>query len=134
SNQWIEVNWKPEKGQLYPTGIEVKNHNRRGMLANVSSAISGVHANIEDLKIEQRAGSMSSLNILVEVEDRKHLATLLRGIRGVEGVVKVARRNQVGFGRRGIPSRGIGAAIKGMVSFGRRSLFKVQSDKGKQDE
>lgn len=128
SNQWIEVNWKPEKGQLYPTGIEVKSYNRRGMLANVSSAISDAQGNIEDLKIEQRAGSMTSLKILVEVEGRNHLATLLRGIKSVEGVVNVARRNQIGLGQ-GTPSRGIGAAIKGMVSLGKRSLFRTQSKK-----
>lgn len=128
SNQWIEVSWKSEKGQLYPTGIEVKSRNRRGMLANVSLAISNTNANIEDLKIEQRVGSMTSLKILVEVEDRLHLATLLRGIKSVEGVVKVTRCNQVGLGRH-VPSRGIGAVIKGMVSFGKRSLFKSQSKK-----
>lgn len=133
SNQWIEVSWKPEKGQLYPTGIEVKSYNRRGMLANVSSAISDANANIEDLKIEQRAGSITSLKILVEVEGRNHLATLLRGIKGVEGVVKVARRNQAGLGQ-SQPSRGIGAAIKGMVSFGKRSLFKTQSKQNQKDK
>ncbi len=125
--QWVEVKWRSEKGQLYPTGIEVKSHNRRGMLANVTTMISEAQANIDDLKIEQRAGSMTSLKILVEVEDRKHLATVLRSIKSVEGVVSVARRNQVGLGQVE-SSRGIGAAIKGMVSLGKRSLFKSSGD------
>lgn len=133
NSQWIEVNWKPEKGQLYPTGIEVRNYNRRGMLANISTAISEAQANIEDLKIEQRAGSMTSLKILVEVEDRKHLATVLRAIKAAKGVVKVGRRSQIGLGK-SVPSRGIGAVIKGMVSFGKRSLFKAQENRNSEDK
>ncbi len=133
NNQWIGVNWKSEKGQLYPTGIEVKNYNRRGMLAHISSAISNAHANIEDLKIEQRIGAMSRLKILVEVEDRKHLAAVLRHIKVLEGVVRVSRRNQAGLGHK-ISNRGIGAAIKGMVSFGKRNLFKAQTVKDKKNE
>jgi len=123
-SQWIEVNWKGEGGHLYPTGIEVKSRNRRGLLANVSTVISDAQANIEDLKIEQRAGSMTSLRILVEVEDRKHLANVLRKVRSVEGVVTVGRRNQVGLGNI-THGRGISAAIKDMVSFG--NLFKSKS-------
>lgn len=130
SNQWVEVNWKPEKGLLYPTGIEVKSRNRRGMLANVSTVISEAQANIEDLKIEQRGGSMSHLKILVEVEDRKHLASVLRTIKGVEGVVSVTRRNQMGLGRK-TSGRGIGEAIKGMVSLSKRGFFKKSSDQKK---
>jgi len=124
-NHWLEVNWGPEKGRLYPTGIEVRNHNQRGMLANISATIAEAQANIEDLKIEQRGGSISSLNILVEVEDRRHLANVLRMIKALDGVVTVNRRNQVGLGHRA-HTRGIGAAIKGMVSLGKRSLFKSQ--------
>jgi GTP pyrophosphokinase len=130
SGQCIEVSWKPEKGHFYPTGVEVKSHNRRGMLANVSTAISEAQANIEDLKIEQRGGAMSHLKILVEVEDRKHLAAVLRKIKGVEGVISVVRRNQMGLGQKQ-SGKGFGAAIKDMVSFGKLNIFKGSADSDK---
>ncbi len=130
-NHWLEVNWGPEKGRLYPTGIEVRNHNERGMLANISAVIAETQANIEDLKIEQRGGSIASLKILVEVEDRDHLAKVLRNIKALDGIVSVSRRNQVGLGKE-IYARGIGSAIKGMVSLGKRSLFKSQSGSKKE--
>ncbi|MDT8376938.1 MAG: bifunctional (p)ppGpp synthetase/guanosine-3',5'-bis(diphosphate) 3'-pyrophosphohydrolase [Mariprofundaceae bacterium] len=132
NNHWLEVNWGPEKGRLYPTGIEVRNHNQRGMLANVSATIAEAQANIEDLKIEQRGGSIASLKILVEVEDRDHLAKVLRNIKALDGVVTVSRRNQVGLGQKS-HARGIGAAIKGMVSLGKRSLFKSQPEQKKKE-
>jgi (p)ppGpp synthase/HD superfamily hydrolase len=131
-NHWLEVNWGSEKGRLYPTGIEVRNHNQRGMLANISAVIAEAQANIEDLKIEQRGGSLASLKILIEVEDRDHLAKVLRNIKALDGVVTVSRRNQVGLGQE-IHARGIGAAIKGMVSLGKRSLFKSQPGSKKEE-
>ena len=132
--RWLEVNWRSEKGRLYPTGIEIRNHNQRGMLANISATIAESQANIEDLKIEQRGGSVASLQILLEVEDRRHLASVLRNIKALDGIVKVSRRNRVGLGQK-LYTRGIGAAIKGMVSKGRRSLFKTQpAQKGKGDK
>ncbi|MFC1536999.1 ACT domain-containing protein, partial [Pseudomonadota bacterium] len=124
-NHWLEVKWSPEKGHLYPTGIEVRNHNQRGMLANITATIAEAQANIEDLKIEQRGGSVANLKILVEVEDRLHLAKVLRKVKALDGVVTVGRRNRVGLGQK--PQGGIGAAIKDMVSLGRRSLFKSQA-------
>ena len=131
-SHWLEVNWRPEKGRLYPTGIEVRNHNQRGMLANISAAIAEAQANIEDLKIEQRVGSIASLNILIEVEDRDHLANVLRNIKALDGVVAVSRRNRVGLGRK-VHEKGIGAAIKGMVSLGKRSIFKSQPGPKKEE-
>jgi len=123
--QWLEVSWKPDSGKLYPTGIEVVTRNQRGMLAAVSGSIADSSANIDDLKIEQRAGSMTSLNLLVEVEDRTHLAQVLRSIKSLDGVVKVQRRNRPEQGRPQAP--GIGGVLRGMVSIGRRRLWPSRS-------
>ncbi len=97
SGNWLEVNWKPQPGQLFKTGIEVRSQNERGMLARVTNSIASARSSIEDLKLRQKGGSMTELLFLIEVEDRKHLADVIRSIRGVDGVVRVQRRNQVGL-------------------------------------
>ncbi len=94
---WLEVNWQAQPGELFKTGIEVRSHNERGMLARVSNSIADANASIDDLKLHQKGGSMTEMLFLIEVEDRKHLADVLRTIRGVPGVTRVQRRNQVGF-------------------------------------
>jgi len=88
---WMSVDWKPEEGKLYRTSLELKTLNRRGMLASVSGGIASFGASIDDLRIHQLAGDMTTLNVLIEVNDRVHLAKLMRGLRAIEGVVRVRR-------------------------------------------
>ncbi len=115
---WLEVKWQGEKARLYPTAIEVKTRNERGMLARVSGCIAENDANIEDIKIRQFEGSMTMLSILVEVSDRTHLAAVLRAVRRLPGVVGVSRRTEGGLPERGHVRKRLGEAIRGMVSRG----------------
>ncbi|EAU55585.1 RelA/SpoT family protein [Mariprofundus ferrooxydans] len=93
----LEVQWEGKPGELFSTGIEVHSKNKRGMLANVTHNIAEANSGIEDLKLTQRGGAMTELLFLVEVEDRKHLAQVIRAIKSVDGVTSVARRNRVGL-------------------------------------
>ncbi|MDQ6972260.1 MAG: bifunctional (p)ppGpp synthetase/guanosine-3',5'-bis(diphosphate) 3'-pyrophosphohydrolase [Mariprofundaceae bacterium] len=95
SEAWLKVDWKPEIGKLYSTSLEIRTRNRRGMLALISGEISSFDASIEDLRIHQLAGDMTTLNIIVEVTDRVHLARVMRGLRRLEGVVRVRRNMQL---------------------------------------
>ncbi|MFQ5346109.1 MAG: RelA/SpoT family protein, partial [Mariprofundus sp.] len=97
SRDFLEVEWEARSGQLFKTGIEVRSRNRRGMLASVTQCIADASSSIEDVKLKQRGGAMTELLFLVEVEDRVHLAQVLRSIKAVDGVVRVGRRNQVGL-------------------------------------
>ena len=50
----IEVRWAGPKYSLYPVELTLETEDRQGMLADVTSAISGVHSNIQN--IEARTG------------------------------------------------------------------------------
>jgi len=104
----LEVEWQAKPGELFSTGIEVHSRNKRGMLANVTRNIAEANSGIEDLRLTQRGGEMTELLFLVEVEDRKHLAQVMRAIKSVDGVSSVARRNRVGLS--GKPAAGEKAA------------------------
>ncbi|MFQ5582201.1 MAG: RelA/SpoT family protein [Mariprofundaceae bacterium] len=114
---WLDVHWSPQEGQSFPTGIGIKTRNERGMLARVSNCIAESAANIDDIKIHQRGGSVTDLHILIEVADRTHLATVLRNIKATDGVVSVRRENRVGLTK--ARGRGFGRAIRDMVFRGR---------------
>jgi len=115
---WLEANWRGEGGQFYPTAIQVKAQNERGMLARVSGTFAECHANIDDIKLRQFEGSMTLMSLLVEVSNRKHLATVLRAVKALDGVVSVSRLTQGGLSKRVRVRKGIGEAIKGMVTRG----------------
>ncbi len=88
---WVDVQWTPDPGELYPTLLEIKTRNRRGMLSAVSGSIAKCGGEIEDLRIHQLAGSVTTLTILIEVSDRVHLANVMRAIRRVDDVIRVKR-------------------------------------------
>jgi len=111
----LEIEWQAKPGQLFKTGIEVRSRNMRGMLARVTQCIADAGSCIEDVKLNQRGGAMTELLFLVEVEDRVHLAQVLRSIRTVDGVVRVGRRNQVGLSGK-TESRALGETLRDFFS------------------
>ncbi|MDQ6970675.1 MAG: bifunctional (p)ppGpp synthetase/guanosine-3',5'-bis(diphosphate) 3'-pyrophosphohydrolase [Mariprofundus sp.] len=125
---WIEVDWQSQSGALFKTGIEVRSRNRRGMLANVTRSIADSGSSIEDLKLNQRGGSMSLLLFLIDVEDRVHLAHVMRAIKSVEGVVKVERRNAVGLSGKK-ESRALGETLRDFFASRKTSASKTSASK-----
>ena len=124
SKDWLEVNWQGEKGRSFLTGIALLTKNERGMLARVSQCIAASSSSIEDLQLHQRAGATTELLFLVSVEDRKHLADLLRNLKNVPGVVRVGRRNQVGLQAKP-ETKGLGETLLGI--FGGRKHSKEKT-------
>jgi len=128
SRDFLEVEWEAQAGQLFRTGIEVRSLNKRGMLARVTQCIADASSSIEDVKLKQRGGVMTELLFLVEVEDRVHLAQILRSVKAIDGVVRVVRRNQVGLS--GKPeSRALAETLRDFFS---RKHASSKSDKNKE--
>jgi len=119
---WLEVDWPSKANKLHPTAIEVYTEDLCGMLSHVTGLISKTKANIDDVHLEQRAGQMTHIYILVSVQDRVHLANILRGIRLIDGVIKVQRKNHRELHTHHNTS--IGDTLVGMLAKGRRSLLK----------
>lgn len=88
----VEVNWEPQAGKMFKTTIEIFCQNERGSLGRVTSCLSEQGVNIEDIRIEQRLGSLSSLFILIEVEGRLHLSQLFKALKAMPHVARVHRR------------------------------------------
>jgi (p)ppGpp synthase/HD superfamily hydrolase len=60
------------------------------MLADVTSAIAGVHANIQN--IEARTGdNRAYIDVTVDIVDLEHLEKIISSLRKIEGVYQVER-------------------------------------------
>ncbi len=62
------------------------------MLATIAAAVADANANIEDVTISERNERNSNIRFVINVRDRKHLADVIRTVRGVKTVVRVARK------------------------------------------
>jgi guanosine-3',5'-bis(diphosphate) 3'-pyrophosphohydrolase len=86
----IEVEWVGPKGAFYPVKLVLITEDRQAMLADVTSAIAGVHANIQNL--ETRTGdNRAYIDVTVEIVDLEHLEKIISSLRKIEGVYQVER-------------------------------------------
>ena len=87
----LDVEWAPEPDGEFPVGIRVEVGNRRGALAVVAGAIAEQGSNIENVHSREKDGMTSALELLVAVRGRKHLARVMRRLRQIPLVMRIAR-------------------------------------------
>lgn len=85
------VEWEEEQKREFSTEIKVVTDNKRGVLAKVASAISEMGSNIENVNMDELDGLTSALRFVIKVEDRKHLARIIRRLRALPPVLRISR-------------------------------------------
>jgi RelA/SpoT family (p)ppGpp synthetase len=90
-DKWISVTWSPAHDRLFHVEIKAEVTNRMGVLAQVAAAISGTETNIDRVSLIERDSDSSTLIFELLVQDRRHLARVIRAIRSMPEVLKVTR-------------------------------------------
>lgn len=91
AERWLEVQWEPEVEGEFPVEIRVEVANRRGVLATLAATISDTESNIENVTMEERDGLTTTLNFVITVRNRDHLAAIIRKLRGHRSVLRIFR-------------------------------------------
>ncbi len=90
--KWLDVEWDPETKRLFKVNLKITVANQRGVLAKVAAAISEAGSNIDNIAMDEGEDTdYISMHFTVQVEDRIHLAKLMRNLRKVTEVVRLAR-------------------------------------------
>lgn len=90
--KWLDVEWETAPGSLFDVAIKLVVANQRGVLAHVASAISAQGSNIGNVAMEEEDGSpYTMLYFTLQVEDRMHLARVMRALRQLPEVVRILR-------------------------------------------
>ncbi len=87
----IDVTWDTGKESSRPATIKIYSNDQKGMLANLSSAVSQCEANIIRANAFSTAEGRGVFSFEVEVRDLDHLKRVMDVIRKVKGVHKVER-------------------------------------------
>ena len=91
-DKWLDVEWEAEPGRLFDVQIKVIVGNQRGVLAKVAAAIAEQGSNIGNVAMEEEDGSpYTVLFFTVQVENRMHLARVMRSLRVLPDVVRIFR-------------------------------------------
>jgi GTP pyrophosphokinase len=92
----IEVNWATKKDEklskpgTYPVKITVYCDDRAGLLKNLTAVISDDNTNIRNLDV-RTSEAQAYVDVVVDIEDVKHLERVTQDLRKVAGVREVQR-------------------------------------------
>ncbi|MCC7081640.1 MAG: bifunctional (p)ppGpp synthetase/guanosine-3',5'-bis(diphosphate) 3'-pyrophosphohydrolase [Burkholderiales bacterium] len=88
----LDIEWSPETKKLFDVSIKTVVANERGVLAKVAAAIAEAGSNIENVAMDPQDGSQyTTMHFTLQVGNRHHLASILRSLRRVPEVLRIAR-------------------------------------------
>ena len=89
--RWIDVSWDEQTARQFPIRIDVIMRNERGMLGRVAAEISAADSNITHITMQDEASATVSLHFTIQVENRQHLARVIRHLRHIPQVQRIVR-------------------------------------------
>ncbi|MBN2332897.1 MAG: bifunctional (p)ppGpp synthetase/guanosine-3',5'-bis(diphosphate) 3'-pyrophosphohydrolase [Deltaproteobacteria bacterium] len=89
----IEVSWDLKQQATHRIKIRVLCEDRKGMLAELSAAISSEEANITDVRVTTNIDRHAVIVFETGVTDLKHLRKVIGSVEQVKGVIEVHRLN-----------------------------------------
>jgi len=91
-DRWVDVEWEPDSEKLFNVRLSVLVVNERGMLGKIASVIADSKSNIDNVSLQDMDGSpFATLNFVVQVRHRLHLAEVIRNLRKITKVNKIIR-------------------------------------------
>jgi RelA/SpoT family (p)ppGpp synthetase len=90
-DKWLTVTWRSDVDRLFNVEVRIDVANRMGVLAAIASNIATTETNIEHVAVDERDGDASTLIFDLQVRDRKHLAHVIKNLRKMPEVLRVAR-------------------------------------------
>src|SRR5262249_48751102 len=89
--QWIDVEGAPRASRLFQAAINVTVENQGGVLAKVASEVAEAGSNIDAISMEEDRAVFTTMHFVLEVANRQHLARVMRALRRLPDVKKIAR-------------------------------------------
>jgi GTP diphosphokinase / guanosine-3',5'-bis(diphosphate) 3'-diphosphatase len=92
AEQMLEMTWADQVQGTFGAGVRILVANQKGLLARLATEIADADANIEHISME-RPDTDSYVNVFFEVavENRRHLANVMRALRHIPEVKRVQR-------------------------------------------
>ena len=91
--EWVAVDWSPDITENFDVVILLHLLHQPGALARVTSTMSLMHVNIENMDFNNRGEDDISIRFVLSVENRMQLARIVRRLRNLTVVRSVKREN-----------------------------------------
>lgn len=90
SENYLDVTWGKDITRTFEVSIKVTTMNKKGVLARVAAEIAKAESNIEDIAMEN-ADDYTQMRFVLQVNDRLHLAQVMRGLRQIKEATRIRR-------------------------------------------
>jgi GTP pyrophosphokinase len=90
----LDIDWREADGERFVVRLTLEALDRRGLYADITSAVTGTGTDIRSMDLHGVDGRVSGA-IIVEVENLAHLEKIMLAARRVKGVGEVARRERI---------------------------------------
>jgi GTP diphosphokinase / guanosine-3',5'-bis(diphosphate) 3'-diphosphatase len=90
-DRWLDLQWAEEPVGVYAVNMDVRARNERGVLGYVAVAVAEAESNILSVNIEDEDTREVTIHFKIQVHDRRHLARVVRTLRRISQVIRVAR-------------------------------------------
>ncbi len=87
----VALRWDDEVQGDYPVNLRIEVENRRGMIAVIATRINSMGVNIEKISTEHKDHQFTYVTLEMMVQNRVHLARIMRRLRSITHVLKVTR-------------------------------------------
>ncbi len=91
-NRQLSVQWSDHVEGEYLAFLRVQVANQRGVLANLAATIANMSSNIEHVQLTEKDGRISTIEFVVTVKDRTHLARIMKKLRSLPVVNRIWRK------------------------------------------
>jgi len=91
-NRQLSVQWSEQVEGEYLAFMRIQVSNQRGVLANLAATIANTSSNIEHVQLTEKDGRISTIEFVVTVKDRTHLARIMRKLRSLQVVNRIWRK------------------------------------------
>jgi GTP pyrophosphokinase len=90
----MDLDWREVEGEVFTVRLALRGEDRRGLYADICSAISGTGTNIRNVELQSGEGGVAG-TVIVEVENLSHLTKVIKAVKRVKGVTDIGRRERL---------------------------------------
>src|SRR6266850_4785342 len=89
--RWVDLQWADDTAGLYSVNLDLSAANERGVLGRIAVALAEADSNILSVHLEDENAEQALIHFKLQVHDRRHLARLMRTVRRIKQVSRLAR-------------------------------------------
>lgn len=91
-NRQLSVQWSDHVEGEFLAFMRIQVANQRGVLANLAATIANMSSNIEHVNLTDKDGRISTIEFVITVKDRTHLARIMKKLRSLQVVNRIWRK------------------------------------------